>query len=180
MPLSRFFCTRWSHLFRPLLGLVLLSLSSTWARATHLVGGEMTYTHLGNNQYQITLTVYRDCGPTNTLGTGFDDQVYVGLWDGTGQIQPNDVVTMGLAGSNVSNVPVVLGNPCGTPPEELCIEKAIYTTVVSFAAHHVWMGPDLATVLQKPLHQQPPELRWHRQPRRHPRGPRAGGCPRTD
>ena len=122
---------RWSHLFRPLLGLLLLSLSSTWARATHLVGGEMTYTHLGNNQYQITLTVYRDCGPTNTLGTGFDDQVYVGLWDGTGQIQPNDVVTMGLAGSNVSNVPVVLGNPCGTPPEELCIEKAIYTTVVS-------------------------------------------------
>ena len=122
---------RWSHLFRPLFGLMLLSLSSTWARATHLVGGEMTYTHLGNNQYQITLTVYRDCGPTNTLGTGFDDQVYVGLWDGTGQIQPNDVVTMGLAGSNVSNVPVVLGNPCGTPPEELCIEKAIYTTVVS-------------------------------------------------
>ena len=131
MPLSRFFCTRWSRLFRPLLGLMLLSLSSTWARATHLVGGEMTYTHLGNNQYQITLTVYRDCGPTNTLGTGFDDQVYVGLWDGTGQVQPNDVVTMGLAGSNVSNVPVVLGNPCGTPPEELCIEKAIYTTVVS-------------------------------------------------
>lgn len=104
---------------------------SVSARSTHLVGGEIFYTHLGNNQYQVTLKVYRDCGPTNTLGTGFDDQVYIGVWDGTGQIQENDVVTIPLSFSNVSNVPVILGNPCGTPPEELCIEQAIYSTTIT-------------------------------------------------
>jgi gliding motility-associated-like protein len=29
-------------------------------RATHVAGGEITYVHLGNNNYRITLTLYRD------------------------------------------------------------------------------------------------------------------------
>ena len=31
------------------------------ATASHVSGGEITYTCLGNNQYEITLTLYRDC-----------------------------------------------------------------------------------------------------------------------
>ena len=31
-------------------------------------------------------------------------------------------------------MPVVLGNPCGTPPPELCIEQAIYSTTVDLPA----------------------------------------------
>ena len=30
-------------------------------QATHIVGGEITYNCLGNDQYEITLSVYRDC-----------------------------------------------------------------------------------------------------------------------
>ena len=104
------------------------------AQATHLVGGELYYTHLGGSNYLVTLKVYRDCGPANTLGTGFDEQVYIGMWDGTGQIGDNDVLTIPLTQSNVSNVPVALGNPCGTPPPDLCIEQAIYSTTVSLPA----------------------------------------------
>jgi len=33
----------------------------TAARATHIVGGEMYYDYLGNNNYRVTLKVYRDC-----------------------------------------------------------------------------------------------------------------------
>lgn len=40
--------------------------------ATHIIGGEMFYDHLGGNQYRVTLTLYRDCGPDNVNGTGFD------------------------------------------------------------------------------------------------------------
>ena len=101
------------------------------AAGTHLVGGELTYTHLGGQSYRVTLTVFRDCGPANTLGTGFDDEVYIGMWDGTGLIEFNDVLTIPLVQSNVTDVPVVLGNPCGTPPPELCIEQAIYSTEVT-------------------------------------------------
>jgi hypothetical protein len=81
--------------------------STSWA--THLVGGEIYYTHLGGSQYLVTLKVYRDCGPANSLGTDFDDQVYIGMWDGTGDINNNDVLTIPLTSSNVSNVPVVFG-----------------------------------------------------------------------
>ena len=108
-----------------------LGSASLVASATHLVGGEIYYTHLGGNQYLVTLKVYRDCGPANTLGTGFDDQVYIGMWDGSGTIGFNDVLTIPLTQSNVSSVPVVLGNPCGTPPPDLCIEQAIYSTTVT-------------------------------------------------
>ena len=30
-------------------------------KATHIVGGELRYACLGNNMYEITLTVRRDC-----------------------------------------------------------------------------------------------------------------------
>ncbi|MEC8400410.1 MAG: PKD domain-containing protein, partial [Bacteroidota bacterium] len=109
----------------------MLCLWSWTAHATHLVGGEIFYTHLGGNNYLVTLKVYRDCGPANTLETGFDDQVYIGMWDGNGDIGFNDVLTIPLSFSNISSVPVVLGNPCGTPPPDLCIEEAIYSTQVT-------------------------------------------------
>jgi len=114
-------CPRTSRIWRLALTLAGLFFGAFSGWATHLVGGEIYYTHLGGSQYLVTLKVYRDCGPANTLGTGFDDQVYIGLWDGNGNIDNSDVLTIPLTQSNVSNVPVVLGNPCGTPPPELCI-----------------------------------------------------------
>ena len=46
-----------------------LLLFRTDARATHAVGGELTYTYQGGNQYLVTLNFYRDCNgvaaPTN-------------------------------------------------------------------------------------------------------------------
>ncbi|MBS1945746.1 MAG: hypothetical protein JST98_11245, partial [Bacteroidetes bacterium] len=39
------------------------------ARATHAMGGELTYKCLGNNKWEVTLNFYRDCNgvaaPTN-------------------------------------------------------------------------------------------------------------------
>ena len=100
-------------------------------RGTHLVGGDFSYVHLGGDQYEITLKVYRDCGPANINETYFDESVAIGLWDGTGTIEFGDVVLIPLLAANVSEVPVEMGNPCGTPPPDLCIEQAIYTSVVT-------------------------------------------------
>ena len=49
-----------------LLGLV------TPASAAHLVGGEITYTCVGTNQYQVKLRIYRDCF---SGGAQFDNTV---------------------------------------------------------------------------------------------------------
>lgn len=40
-------------------------LSSPSAKATHAMGADLTYSCLGNDQYRVTLTVYRDCNGIN-------------------------------------------------------------------------------------------------------------------
>ena len=53
------------------------------AFATHIIGGEMNYQCLGNNDYQISLTVYRDC----FLGEApLDDTAYVAIFDREGKL----------------------------------------------------------------------------------------------
>src|SRR5688572_22160223 len=53
--------------------------------ATHVVGGEIYYDHLGGDQYQVTLKLYRDCDPnTNVNGTGYDAYATIGVFSGDG------------------------------------------------------------------------------------------------
>lgn len=44
-----------------LLGTLLFSLITTSTFATHLIGGDITYRHLSGNDYEVNLTLYRDC-----------------------------------------------------------------------------------------------------------------------
>jgi gliding motility-associated-like protein len=103
----------------------MLMISSS-ALSTHLVGGEIYYDCLGNHNYRITLKVYRDCGPNNTLGTGFDQQAPIGIFN-NGVLQ--SVVNVGVGG--ITNIPVVINNPCLQVPPNICIQQAIYTTTVT-------------------------------------------------
>ena len=97
--------------------------------ATHLIGSEMYYEDLGGGNYLITLKVYRECGPANTLGTDFDDVIYLGVfYSSTNQLQQVENVFLNF--STVQNVPVIMTNPCGTPPPGLCVEEATYTTTL--------------------------------------------------
>lgn len=116
---------------RSVLVLILL-LASLAMQATHIVGGEIFYRHLGGNNYEITLKVYRDCGPTNTLGTGFDQLARVGIF------RDNLLYTMlemDLFSAEVSIVPVTLDNPCFVLPPGVCVEEAIYTDTVVLPPH---------------------------------------------
>ncbi|HMG16508.1 MAG TPA: hypothetical protein VK590_13715, partial [Saprospiraceae bacterium] len=62
----------------------ILSLTLLWLftsvslYATHIIGGEITYSCLGNNQYEIKLTVFRDC---YTGVPPFDDPVSIGIFN---------------------------------------------------------------------------------------------------
>ena len=60
----------------------LLLLCSQDAKATHIVGGNLTYRCLGNNLYEIRLSLRRDC----LLGANdaqFDDPASIGFFDAT-------------------------------------------------------------------------------------------------
>ena len=46
---------------KTLLLFILVFCGITSAFSSHVMGGDITYTCLGGNQYQVTLTLYRDC-----------------------------------------------------------------------------------------------------------------------
>lgn len=94
------------------------------AKASHIVGGEIYYDYLGSNNYRITVTMYRDC---LSSGAPFDDPMHLTIYDMSGVLIYNLDIT--FPGS--VNLPVVFNNPCVTPPNDICVERAIYTTVVN-------------------------------------------------
>ena len=107
---------------------MLLAAAIPTAHATHLVGGSMYYDHLGGDQYEVHLVIYRDCGPSNTNGTGFDAQAALGIYDG---FDLYSTINVSLDFNSVSVIDLQSGNPCAELPQGVCVERAIYTTVVT-------------------------------------------------
>jgi gliding motility-associated-like protein len=101
--------------------LIIPQTSNAW----HLVGGEMYYECLGNNQYKIFMKVYRDCNTQQ--GANFDNPALLSVFDGLGNSVSgiNNPVSVPIA-IGPTNIPVTTGNPCVTPPPGLCVEEAIY------------------------------------------------------
>jgi len=96
--------------------------------ATHIVGGEIYYDHLGGDQYQVTLKLYRDCDPnTNVNGTDYDALAVIGVFSGDGTF----LFTHSLTFPGAQSVPIVLDSPCLTLPPSLCVESALYTGVLT-------------------------------------------------
>ncbi len=94
------------------------------ANASHIVGGEIYYDYLGNNNYRFYISVYRDCFST---GAAFDDPLVLTIYNSSNQMIQN--ISVPFPGSQ--NVPVVFNNPCVTPPNNICTENALYQTVVN-------------------------------------------------
>ena len=53
-----------------------------WASATHIVGGQLTYTCQGKGEYEIVLTMRRDCNQ-GADDAQFDDPASIGFYDAT-------------------------------------------------------------------------------------------------
>ncbi|MFT3885850.1 MAG: gliding motility-associated C-terminal domain-containing protein [Flavobacteriales bacterium] len=73
-----------------------------------------------------TLKLYRDCGPGNTQGTGFDAQVAIGVFTGSGRL----LSTQHVAFPGSTPVRSTLNIPCLVVPPSICIEEAAYVTMI--------------------------------------------------
>jgi gliding motility-associated-like protein len=96
------------------------------SKATHIVGGEMTYTCLGNNLYEIKLTIFRDC--YNGV-PWFDDPASIGVFLN----EDNSLMSQSLVDLN----PILndtlnpdLGSECFVAPPNVCVHTTTYTTTV--------------------------------------------------
>ncbi|RFC55841.1 PKD domain-containing protein [Brumimicrobium aurantiacum] len=104
---------------------IILMFFSFQIMASHIVGGEISYECLGNDQYKITIKVYRDC---NSNGAGFDIPLYLGVFEkGTN----NRISTEAVPFTGSINLPVEFSNPCVTPPDDICVQGAEYTHVIT-------------------------------------------------
>ena len=93
-------------------------------RAAHLVGGEMSYKCLGNNNYEVTLIIYRDCFSS---GAPFDPLAVISVYKQNGVLFANDSVPFL---NNIKQLPNVAPNNCTTLPQAVCTEKGSYTYTI--------------------------------------------------
>lgn len=114
--------------------ILFLLFTTTTANAWHLVGGEMYYECLGNNQYKIYMKVYRDCRVQANTAAPFDSQAPFSVFDNEGNEIPinggSNTVNVPIA-VGPTNIPVTTGNPCVLPPSGLCVEEATYETIIT-------------------------------------------------
>ena len=94
-------------------------LAASYANASHIIGGEISYTYLGNNQYQITMKIYRDCYNGQAP---FDNPAYYTIFNGNGDYITNGSVA--LSSDDTINLPPP--DLCDVAPGYVCTEIGIY------------------------------------------------------
>lgn len=110
-------------IFKFILILLGLLIYSDKAQATHIVGGELHYKCLGNNQYFISLDVYRDC----YLGQApYDDPAWLGIFDNAGNLL--DTIPLGFDGKTDT---LFNSDICLFVPPSLCVERYKYSTIIT-------------------------------------------------
>lgn len=103
---------------------ILFILGTHQASATHIVGGELIYTHIGGNQYAVTLIVFRDC----LSGTAaFDNPASVGIFNANGTLNQNLDFTL----DSVVSLQSTINSSCVTAPSNVCTEVGYYTRIVT-------------------------------------------------
>ncbi len=99
--------------------MMMVFLSLPGLRAAHLVGGELSYTCLGNNRYAFRLVIYRDCASS---GAPFDAPAVISIYDGNANFVANRNVFYRFR----SNLPITAPNACTSLPPFVCTERAVY------------------------------------------------------
>jgi gliding motility-associated-like protein len=94
-------------------------------KGSHIVGGDIYYDYLGNNQYRIYISVFRDC---LSNGADFDSPLPLGIFMNSNNAL---VQSINVPYTGKTNVPVTFNNPCVVPPSNICTENSIYTTIVT-------------------------------------------------
>lgn len=94
-------------------------------QATHIIGGELYYDHMGGSQYQVTLKLYRDC-----TGIPFDDAARIAVFDGDGTALFTQLLTF----PGGTFIPITLETPCLSLPPDVCVETTSYVGIFDLPA----------------------------------------------
>lgn len=115
------------HTLKSIFVFFLLSNCSFIANATHIVGGEMNYRCLGNDQYEISLTVFRDC---DSGIPWFDNPANIGIFDGQSNVH---LFNRAINWNSTINdtLDIYLPDSCLIVPNNVCIHTTTYTDTIT-------------------------------------------------
>lgn len=112
-----------NRLIRILLFLV-LAFFAKQSRATHIIGGELFYTHIDSVNYEVTLKIYRDC--YNGV-PWFDVPARIKIFDSN-----NNYLQMHyMYNYTWSYLDPYVDSLCIIIPPNVCVQEAIYTDIIS-------------------------------------------------
>jgi gliding motility-associated-like protein len=109
-----------------LYSLLFLWVSICSVKATHIVGGEMNYTCLGNNEYEITLTIFRDCFYGNP-NAWFDNPASIGVFDVNNELLQEIQIPL----MNNDTLQPTLSGDCFVVPPDVCVHTTTYAAIVT-------------------------------------------------
>lgn len=98
---------------------ILILATVTSADAYHIAGGDLTAHYTGNNTFQITLTLFRDC--SDPQGAQFDNSIVLAIYKKNNN-QLYDTLWMNI--NNIQSIGLT-GSSC-QPPPEVCMEVGDY------------------------------------------------------
>lgn len=101
------------------------------SKATHIVGGAIGYRCLGNNTYEITLHVYRDCG--NIKNEPFDTPAYIAIYDGTNRL----IETLEIPYMVEDTLSAGVFDTCLVAPSNVCVSRTMFRDTVTLAPNPI-------------------------------------------
>lgn len=102
---------------------VFLILYVTKINASHIVGGSISYICLGNNTYEFTVNIYRDCLPPeqgggNPAALQSDNPAFITIYRGTSFFSFDSIYA-----SSSFNIPPNFSNDCVNNPPATCLNR---------------------------------------------------------
>lgn len=97
-------------------------LASGEVMATHVVGGEVTYTYLGNSVYRFRIDIYRDCINGDVQAISQDNPAYISVFSGNGTRLFSDSINS----SSRILIPDNFSNDCINNKPATCLDRITF------------------------------------------------------
>ncbi len=113
--------------FRPNINwlmLLLLVASFFPAKASHIVGGDVSYKCMGNSDYLVTIEIYEDCLTGQQSAIQEDDPAYLAIYQGPNY--QDFVLFDSIPLSSRLDVPVNFSNQCINNYPNTCLKRATF------------------------------------------------------
>lgn len=117
--------TKFTNIFSAVLILLQIILWPGQAMATHMIGGEVRYTCLGGNQFEIEITLFQNCLTDEAQGAiGFDYPIQYSIYENSGgsPLVYYDSIQFGI---DIETIPHGFSNECIENIPNSCLQRSI-------------------------------------------------------